>query len=170
MAREDLSMTQKDKFTLQAKVTELKNSMKTLLQQNQQLKLDLKHGKMKKRKELKGETNSNPVTPVKIPDCPVPASLLEELLRPPPTVSKEPLKNLNSCLQQLKQEMDSLQRQMEEHTITVHESMSSWTQMEGHLMDLSVTCPPAASRELENSSIDRKEQSHPAHTQQVLEQ
>uniref|UniRef100_A0A5F8G1W4 Golgin A3 n=1 Tax=Monodelphis domestica TaxID=13616 RepID=A0A5F8G1W4_MONDO len=170
MAREDLSMTQKDKFTLQAKVTELKNSMKTLLQQNQQLKLDLKHGKMRKRKELKGETNSNPVTPVKIPDCPVPASLLEELLKPPATVSKEPLKNLNSCLRQLKQEMDSLQRQMEEHTITVHESMSSWTQMEGHLMDLAVTCPPAVSRELENSSVDRKEQNHPVHEQRILEQ
>nr|XP_033810642.1 golgin subfamily A member 3 isoform X1 [Geotrypetes seraphini]XP_033810643.1 golgin subfamily A member 3 isoform X1 [Geotrypetes seraphini]XP_033810644.1 golgin subfamily A member 3 isoform X1 [Geotrypetes seraphini] len=136
VARDDLSMTQKDKFMLQAKVTELKNSMKTLLQQNQQLKLDLKHGRMKKRKELKGDNPSNPVTPVKIPDCPVPASLLEELLKPPTAVSKEPLKSLNSCLQQLKQEMDSLQRQMEEHTVTVHESMSSWTQMEGQLMEL----------------------------------
>lgn len=48
MVREDLSLTRKDKFMLQAKVTELKNSMKSLLQQNQQLKLDLKHGKMKK--------------------------------------------------------------------------------------------------------------------------
>ncbi|KAH0625548.1 hypothetical protein JD844_015106 [Phrynosoma platyrhinos] len=102
LAQDNLSLTQKDKFMLQAKVTELKNSMKTLLQQNQQLKLDLKHGKIKKKKELKGETNSNPVTPVKIPDCPVPASLLEELLKPPSAVSKEPLKNLNSCLQQLK--------------------------------------------------------------------
>lgn len=56
----------------------------------------------KQRKELKEASSSSPVTPVKIPDCPVPASLLEELLRPPPAVSKEPLKNLNSCLQQLK--------------------------------------------------------------------
>lgn len=48
MVREDLSVTQKDKFMLQAKVSELKNSMKSLLQQNQQLKMDLKHGKMKK--------------------------------------------------------------------------------------------------------------------------
>lgn len=32
--------------------------------------------------------------------------------------------------------MDSLQRQMEEHTVTVHESMSSWTQIEGQLTDL----------------------------------
>ncbi|XP_042297949.1 golgin subfamily A member 3 isoform X2 [Sceloporus undulatus] len=141
LAQDNLSLTQKDKLMLQAKVTELKNSMKTLLQQNQQLKLDLKHGKIKKKKELKGETNSNPVTPVKIPDCPVPASLLEELLKPPSSVSKEPLKNLNSCLQQLKQEMDSLQRQMEEHTITVHESMSSWTQIEGQLMDFSSNFP-----------------------------
>ncbi|XP_066465913.1 golgin subfamily A member 3 [Tiliqua scincoides] len=140
VVRDDLSFTQKDKFMLQAKVTELKNSMKTLLQQNQQLKLDLKHGKMKKRKELKGEKNSsNPATPVKIPDCPVPAALLEELLKPPTAVSKEPLKNLNSCLRQLKQEMDSLQRQMEEHTITVHESMSSWSQIEGQLTDLSAS-------------------------------
>ncbi|KAM4827075.1 golgin subfamily A member 3 isoform 2-T3 [Thomomys bottae] len=130
MAQEDLLMTQKDKFMLQAKVSELKNSMKTLLQQNQQLKLDLRRSTAK-RKELKGEaSSSSPATPIKIPDCPVPASLLEELLRPPPAVSKEPLKNLNSCLQQLKQEMDSLQRQMEEHTITVHESLSSWAQVE----------------------------------------
>ncbi|XP_026540732.1 golgin subfamily A member 3 [Notechis scutatus] len=88
------------------------------------------------QKKLKGETGSNPVTPVKIPDCPVPAALLEELLKPPSAVSKEPLRNLNSCLQQLRQEMDSLQRQMEEHTVTVHESMSSWTQIEGQLTDL----------------------------------
>ncbi|XP_053135683.1 golgin subfamily A member 3 isoform X2 [Hemicordylus capensis] len=142
VVRDDLSLTQKDKFMLQAKVTELKSSMKTLLQQNQQLKLDLKHGKMKKRKELKGETNSsNPVTPVKIPDCPVPAALLEELLKPPTAGNKEPLKNLNSCLKQLKQEMDSLQRQVEEHTVTVHESMSSWTQIEGQLTDFTSPFP-----------------------------
>ncbi|XP_015279274.1 PREDICTED: golgin subfamily A member 3 [Gekko japonicus] len=154
MVRDDLSLTQKDKFMLQAKVTELKNSMKTLLQQNQQLKLDLKHGKMKKRKELKGDTNSsNPVTPVKIPDCPVPAALLEELLKPPTAVSKEPLRNLNSCLQQLKQEMDSLQRQMEEHTITVHESMSSWTQIEEQLTDLSTASSASGNQELPNRDL-----------------
>ncbi|XP_032458383.1 golgin subfamily A member 3 isoform X2 [Phocoena sinus] len=129
VVREDLSLTQKDKFMLQAKVSELRSNMKTLLQQNQQLKLDLRRGAAKMRKEPKGEaSSSSPVTPVKIPDCPVPASLLEELLRPPPAVSKEPLKNLNSCLQQLKQEMDSLQRQMEAHAVTVHQSLSSWTQ------------------------------------------
>ncbi|XP_065745619.1 golgin subfamily A member 3 [Phocoena phocoena] len=129
VVREDLSLTQKDKFMLQAKVSELRSNMKTLLQQNQQLKLDLRRGAAKVRKEPKGEaSSSSPVTPVKIPDCPVPASLLEELLRPPPAVSKEPLKNLNSCLQQLKQEMDSLQRQMEAHAVTVHQSLSSWTQ------------------------------------------
>lgn len=47
MVREDLSVTQKDKFVLQAKVSELKSSMKTLLQQNQQLKLDLRRGAAK---------------------------------------------------------------------------------------------------------------------------
>lgn len=30
----------------------------------------------------------------------------------------------------LREEMDSLQRQMEEHTVTVHESVSSWTNAE----------------------------------------
>lgn len=55
------------------------------------------------RMELKGEGNpSNPVTPVKIPDCPVPASLLDELLKPSASVNKEPLNNLHSCLRQLK--------------------------------------------------------------------
>lgn len=47
MVQEDLSETQKDKFMLQAKVSELKHNMKTLLQQNQQLKLDLRRGAAK---------------------------------------------------------------------------------------------------------------------------
>ena len=47
MVREDLSLTQKDKFMLQVKVSELKSNMKTLLQQNQQLKLDLRRGAAK---------------------------------------------------------------------------------------------------------------------------
>lgn len=164
VVREDLTMTQKDKLMLQTKVTELKNSMKTLLQQNQQLKLDLRQSRTKKRKEFKGDvTPSNPVTPVKIPDCPVPASLLEELLKPT-TISREPLKNLNSCLRHLKQEMDSLQKQMEEHTITVHESMTSWT--EGQIQDFTspdtqaVTSPrlPLQDQNLNTNDTERKEQ------------
>lgn len=51
--------------------------------------------------ELKGDA-SGPVTPVKIPDCPVPADLLDQLLKPPASISKEPLNNLHNCLRQLK--------------------------------------------------------------------
>ncbi|XP_064424097.1 golgin subfamily A member 3 isoform X2 [Latimeria chalumnae] len=153
--QEEFSVTQKDKFMLQAKITELRNSLKTLLQQNQQFKVDLKHSKMKKKKELKGDASaSNPVTPVKIPDCPVPASLLEELLKPPTSVSKEPLNNLHNCLKQLRHEMDSLQRQMEEHTVTVHESMSSWTQIEGQLMGLTAACPTRTAEEQEGLVLE----------------
>lgn len=55
------------------------------------------------RMELKSDGNpSTPVTPVKIPDCPVPASLLDELLKPSTSVNKEPLNNLHNCLRQLK--------------------------------------------------------------------
>ncbi|KAJ8263432.1 hypothetical protein COCON_G00158890, partial [Conger conger] len=139
VVQEELSGTRKDKFILQAKVAELRNSMKTLLQQNQQLKQDLKQGRLRKRMELKGDSNaSRPVTPVKIPDCPVPASLLDELLKPSASVNKEPLNNLHTCLQHLKQEMDCLQKQMEEHTVTVHESMTSWTNAEEELIRLGV--------------------------------
>ncbi|XP_042344281.1 golgin subfamily A member 3 isoform X2 [Plectropomus leopardus] len=136
--QDELNNTRKDKFMLQAKVGELRNSMKTVLLQNQQLKQDLKQSRLRKqRMELKSEGNpSNPVTPVKIPDCPVPASLLDELLKPSTSVNKEPLNNLHNCLRQLKEEMDSLQRQMEEHTVTVHESMSSWTNTEEGLAEL----------------------------------
>ncbi|XP_038559082.1 golgin subfamily A member 3 isoform X2 [Micropterus salmoides] len=136
--QEELSGTRKDKFMLQAKVGELRNSMKTVLLQNQQLKQDLKQSRLRKqRMELKSEGNpSNPVTPVKIPDCPVPASLLDELLKPSTSVNKEPLNNLHNCLRQLKEEMDSLQRQMEEHTVTVHESMSSWTNTDEELVEV----------------------------------
>lgn len=36
----------------------------------------------------------------------------------------------------LREEMDSLQRQMEEHTVIVHESMSSWPNTEEDLAQL----------------------------------
>uniref|UniRef100_A0A665X4T2 Golgin A3 n=1 Tax=Echeneis naucrates TaxID=173247 RepID=A0A665X4T2_ECHNA len=135
--QDELNCTRKDKFMLQAKVGELRNSMKTVLLQNQQLKQDLKQNRLRKRMDFKSEGNpSNPVTPVKIPDCPVPASLLDELLKPSTSVNKEPLNNLHNCLRQLKEEMDSLQRQMEEHTVTVHESVSSWTNTEEGLAQL----------------------------------
>ncbi|XP_072289327.1 golgin subfamily A member 3 isoform X2 [Eucyclogobius newberryi] len=124
--QEDLSSARKDKFMLQAKVGELRNSMKTLLLQNQQLK----QNRMRKARNFSLRNPSNPVTPVKIPDCPVPASLLDELLKPSTSVNKEPLNNLHNCLRQLKEEMDSLQRQMEEHTVTVHESINSWPNTE----------------------------------------
>ncbi|XP_056152495.1 golgin subfamily A member 3 isoform X2 [Lampris incognitus] len=157
--QEELGGTRKDKFMLQAKVGELRNSMKTLLLQNQQLKLDLKQNRLRKRMELKGEGNpSNPVTPVKIPDCPVPASLLDELLKPSASVNKEPLNNLHNCLRQLKEEMDSLQRQMEEHTVTVHESMNSWTNTEEELAhlemrdDVSKSSVPPNKKEVEQNN------------------
>uniref|UniRef100_A0AAQ4QKQ4 Golgin A3 n=1 Tax=Gasterosteus aculeatus aculeatus TaxID=481459 RepID=A0AAQ4QKQ4_GASAC len=136
--QDELSGTRKDKFMLQAKVGELRNSMKTVLLQNQQLKQDLKQSRLRKqRMDLMSEGNpSSPVTPVKIPDCPVPASLLDELLKPSTSVNKEPLNNLHNCLRQLKEEMDSLQKQMEEHTVTVHESMSSWTSAEEAQLEL----------------------------------
>ncbi|XP_056275047.1 golgin subfamily A member 3 isoform X2 [Pseudoliparis swirei] len=138
--QDDLSGTRKDKFMLQAKVGELRNSMKTVFLQNQQLKQDLKQSRLRKqRMELKSDGSpSNPMTPVKIPDCPVPASLLDELLKPSTSVNKEPLNNLHNCLRQLKEEMDSLQKQMEENTLTVHESMSSWTNTEEGLVELEI--------------------------------
>uniref|UniRef100_A0A8C9WDD8 Golgin A3 n=1 Tax=Scleropages formosus TaxID=113540 RepID=A0A8C9WDD8_SCLFO len=137
VVQEELSSTRKDKFMLQAKVGELRNSMRTLLQQNQQLKFLKSFGQQ--RAELKGDVNaSGPVTPVKIPDCPVPAALLDELLKPTASISKEPLNNLHNCLRQLKQEMDSLQKQMEEHTVTVHQTMSSWSNTEEGLIRLAV--------------------------------
>uniref|UniRef100_A0A8C8JX67 Golgin A3 n=1 Tax=Oncorhynchus tshawytscha TaxID=74940 RepID=A0A8C8JX67_ONCTS len=142
--QEELSSTRKDKFMLQAKVGELRNSMKTVLLQNQQLKLDLKQNRLRKQR-MEPSNPSNPVTPVKIPDCPVPASLLDELLKPSTSVNKEPLNNLHNCLRQLKHEMDNLQKQMEEHTVTVHESMTSWTNAEEELTRLGVP--------LENDSI-----------------
>ncbi|XP_058230645.1 golgin subfamily A member 3 isoform X1 [Hemibagrus wyckioides] len=118
MVQEELTNTRKDKFVLQAKVGELRNSMKSLLQQNTQFKQELKHARTRKQR-MEVKCDSTPLTPVKIPDCPVPASLLDELLKPAASVNKEPLNNLHNCLRQLKEEMDSLQKQMEEHTVTV---------------------------------------------------
>uniref|UniRef100_A0A3B3Y5Y0 Golgin A3 n=1 Tax=Poecilia mexicana TaxID=48701 RepID=A0A3B3Y5Y0_9TELE len=164
--QEELSSTRKDKFMLQAKVGELRNSMKTLLLQNQQLKQDLKQTRLRKqRMELKNDGNpSNPVTPVKIPDCPVPASLLDELLKPSTSVNKEPLNNLHNCLRQLKEEMDSLQKQMEEHTVTVNESMNSWTNAEEGLAQLGFdndisNSPSAVKRVVENNNEAEQQQS-----------
>ncbi|KAA0716753.1 Golgin subfamily A member 3 [Triplophysa tibetana] len=153
MVQEELNGTRKDKFMLQAKVVELRNTMKTVLQQNNQLKQDLKNNKMRKRMELKGE--STPVTPVKIPDCPVPASLLDELLRPSTSVNKEPLNNLHNCLKQLKLEMDSLQKQMEEHTVTVTSLSNAEDQL--HRLGLHDNSKDSSSKE-ENGDMKQEMQ------------
>ncbi|MEQ2180750.1 hypothetical protein GOODEAATRI_004455 [Goodea atripinnis] len=50
--QEELSSTRKDKFMLQAKVGELRNSMKTVLLQNQQLKQDLKQSRLRKIEDV----------------------------------------------------------------------------------------------------------------------
>lgn len=50
--QEEMSGTRKDKFMLQAKVGELRNSMKTVLLQNQQLKQDLKQSRLRKARHL----------------------------------------------------------------------------------------------------------------------
>lgn len=50
--QEELSSTRKDKFMLQAKVGELRNSMKTVLLQNQQLKQDFKQSRLRKVRQL----------------------------------------------------------------------------------------------------------------------
>lgn len=50
--QEELTNTRKDKFMLQVKVSELRNSMKTVLLQNQQLKLDLKQNRLRKVRHL----------------------------------------------------------------------------------------------------------------------
>ncbi|XP_017580692.2 golgin subfamily A member 3 isoform X1 [Pygocentrus nattereri] len=154
LVQEELNSTKKDKFVLQAKVAELRSSMKTLLQQNTQLKQDLKHSRTRKRMDAKGD--STPVTPVKIPDCPVPASLLDELLKPSASVNKEPLNNLHNCLRQLKQEMDSLQKQMEEHTVTV----ASLASAEDELNKLGIheNCPRRLSKEEESETPQEMEQ------------
>lgn len=64
--------------------------------------------------------------------------------------------------------MDSLQRQMEEHTITVHESMSSWTQIEGQLMDFTSTSPATASHQQEVPTVDEKKQNCSVSDQEAL--
>lgn len=64
--------------------------------------------------------------------------------------------------------MDSLQRQMEEHTITVHESMSSWTQIEGRLMDLTFTSPTSASDQQETPTADEKKENSSVSDKEAL--
>jgi len=55
--------------------------------------------------------------------------------------------------------MDSLQRQMEEHTVTVHESMSSWNATEDELSRLGVSAPPLDNQEpLESNNSPSEEQ------------
>lgn len=50
--------------------------------------------------------------------------------------------------------MDSLQRQMEEHTVTVHESMSSWTNAEEGLDQPRLQNNISNSTELNNMEVE----------------
>lgn len=60
--------------------------------------------------------------------------------------------------------MDSLQRQMEEHTVTVHESMSSWQNTEEDLAphglpdNTSTSSGPLNNRVLENNNEAEQQQ------------
>lgn len=54
--------------------------------------------------------------------------------------------------------MDSLQRQMEEHTVTVHESMSSWTNTEEGLDQLRLQNNISNSTELNNMEVENNNQ------------
>lgn len=64
----------------------------------------------------------------------------------------------------LREEMDSLQRQMEEHTVTVHESMSSWQNTEEDLAqhglpgNTSTSSAPLNNTALENNNEAEQQQ------------
>lgn len=64
----------------------------------------------------------------------------------------------------LREEMDSLQRQMEEHTVTVHESMSSWQNTEEDLAqhglpgNASTSSAPLNNTVLENNNQAEQQQ------------
>lgn len=60
--------------------------------------------------------------------------------------------------------MDSLQKQMEEHTVTVHESMNSWTNAEERLAQLGFEndisdAPNSIKRVVENNNEAEEQQS-----------
>lgn len=63
-----------------------------------------------------------------------------------------------------REEMDSLQRQMEEHTVTVHESMSSWQNPEEDLaqhglpVNASTSSAPLNNMVLENNNEAEQQQ------------
>lgn len=59
----------------------------------------------------------------------------------------------------LREEMDSLQRQMEEHTVTVHESMSSWPNAEEDLAQLGLPDDVSSSHgNAEGNNVDAEQQ------------
>lgn len=58
----------------------------------------------------------------------------------------------------LREEMDSLQRQMEEHTVTVHESMSSWTNTEGLENNISKSSTPLDNMVVDNNNEVEQQQ------------
>lgn len=57
-----------------------------------------------------------------------------------------------------REEMDSLQKQMEEHTVTVHESMTSWANTEEELSNLGVhdNGPVAVTKEERDSDTEQE--------------
>lgn len=80
-------------------------------------------------------------------------------------LSKEYQNTCNALLVFLREEMDSLQRQMEEHTVTVHESMSSLTNTEEELAQLdlqnniSKSSTPLDNMVVENNNEAEQQQS-----------
>lgn len=58
----------------------------------------------------------------------------------------------------LREEMDSLQKQMEEHTVTVHESMSSWTNTDGLENNISKSSTLLNNMVVENNNEEEQQQ------------
>ncbi|XP_069701838.1 golgin subfamily A member 3-like isoform X2 [Periplaneta americana] len=104
----EMDSVRSDKFTLQAQAAELRAALNSSMEQNKVLRLKLEAYGCENKERLPDLTSSLPLPPSKYDETRIAELLHRSTVLP----HNKPLNNLQCCLDSLKQEMETLQKQL----------------------------------------------------------
>lgn len=121
--RVELDSVRSDKFMSQAQVAELRATLHSCIEQNKVMRLKLETFGCENKDRLPDLTSSLPLAPLKYDETQIAELLHQSTVLP----HNKPLSNLQSCLDSLKQEMATLQRQLAAKT-SIRDQIDSETE------------------------------------------
>ncbi|XP_013421878.1 golgin subfamily A member 3 isoform X2 [Lingula anatina] len=128
-AKCELAGTRKEKFSYQAKVSELHDALRSSVEQT---------------KILKSQNTEDAVTGTmasfSLPTDYDIAAIEQLLNQSAPIAKSRPLENIQTCLASLRSEMTVLQKQLDVHTAQVQNTSKSWKEVEAQAEELRQMC------------------------------